>query len=73
MAERKTKPTQISAEAFVDAVPDPVRRADAQALAALMARVSGEPAAMWDPRSSASAAITIATTAAMQARCAGWD
>jgi hypothetical protein len=47
MAENKTKPTPVSAEAFIDAVPDPVRREDARALAALMARLSGEAPAMW--------------------------
>jgi len=49
MAELKTKPTAIGADAFIEAVPDPVRRADAAAVAALMARVSGAPAAMWGP------------------------
>lgn len=49
MAELKTKPTQISAEAFIEAVSDLDRRADAQTVAALMARVSGEAPAMWGP------------------------
>jgi uncharacterized protein DUF1801 len=49
MAELKTKPTQASVEAFLDAVPDPQKRADAKAVCALMARLSGEPPAMWGP------------------------
>ncbi len=49
MAQNKTQPTQVSADAFIAAVPDPTRRADAQALAAMMARLSGEPAKMWGP------------------------
>jgi hypothetical protein len=49
MAEIKTKVTPVSAEAFLDAVPDPVRRADGKALADLMARVTGEAPAMWGP------------------------
>ncbi len=49
MAETRTKATPASADAFIEAVPDPVRRADAKTVAALMARVSGEPAAMWGP------------------------
>lgn len=49
MAENKTKPTAVSAAAFIDAVPDPVRRADAKTLCAMMERISGEPAKMWGP------------------------
>ncbi|AQR74305.1 DUF1801 domain-containing protein [Sphingomonas sp. LM7] len=49
MAELKTKATQISVDDFIEAVPDPVRRADAKTVAALMARVSGEVPAMWGP------------------------
>jgi hypothetical protein len=49
MAELKTKPTEISVDAFIDAVPDPVRRGDAKVLRMLMARRSGEPAVMWGP------------------------
>ena len=49
MAENKTKPTAASVDAFLDAIPDPRRRADAGTLRALMERVSGEPAAMWGP------------------------
>ena len=46
MAEIKTKATKVSVDAFIAAVPDPVRRADAQILVALMERVSGEPPQM---------------------------
>lgn len=49
MAETKTKPTEVSVDAFLDAVEHPVRRADGQAVRAMMERVTGEPAAMWGP------------------------
>jgi len=49
MAETKTKPTQIAVADFIAAVPDPQRRADAEALAATMERLSGEPPRMWGP------------------------
>jgi hypothetical protein len=49
MAELKTKPTQLSVEAFIDAVPDATRREDARALAAMMERLTGERPAMWGP------------------------
>ena len=49
MTEIKTKPTGTTADAFIAAVADPVRRADAQALCAMMQRVTGEPATMWGP------------------------
>ncbi|WP_040409897.1 DUF1801 domain-containing protein [Asticcacaulis sp. AC402] len=49
MAELKTKPTQVSVEAFLDSVEHPVRRADGKALREMMERVTGEPAAMWGP------------------------
>ena len=49
MAETKTKPTQVSVDAFLDAVEHPVRRADGKALRAMMERVTGEPATMWGP------------------------
>jgi hypothetical protein len=48
-AENTTQATAAEIEGFIEAVPDPVRRADARALAALMARVSGQPATMWGP------------------------
>ena len=49
MAELKTKPTEISVDSFLDAVPDPQRRADGQAVRAMMERITGEPAKMWGP------------------------
>ena len=45
----QTVPTTADADAFLAALPDERRRGDAVALAALMARVSGEPATMWGP------------------------
>ncbi|MET0308152.1 MAG: DUF1801 domain-containing protein [Sphingomonas sp.] len=49
MAELKTKATPVRADAFIDAVPDATRRADARALSAMMERLTGEPATMWGP------------------------
>jgi hypothetical protein len=49
MAETKTKPTEASVDAFLDGVAHPVRRADGNAVRALMERVTGEPAVMWGP------------------------
>jgi hypothetical protein len=49
MAETKTKPTNISVDAFLDGVAHPVRRADGHALRTMMERVTGEPATMWGP------------------------
>ena len=49
MAEIKTQATEASVDGFLDAVDDPVRRADGKAVRDLMARVTGEPAAMWGP------------------------
>ena len=49
MAETKTRPTDVSVDAFLDGVGHPVRRADGKALRAMMERVTGEPATMWGP------------------------
>lgn len=49
MAENKTKPTTSSAGAFIDALTDPTRRADAKLLVQLMQRASGETPTMWGP------------------------
>jgi hypothetical protein len=49
LAETKTKATQVSVDAFLDAVPDPVRREDGKAVRAMMERISGLPATMWGP------------------------
>ena len=42
MAENKTKPTNLSVVAFIDALTDPARRADAKSLAKLMQSAAGE-------------------------------
>jgi hypothetical protein len=49
MAENKTKPTQLSVSAFLDALPEGPRRADAKALVKLMQSASGEKPKMWGP------------------------
>lgn len=48
MAENKTRPTAYDVAAFIAAIPDPGQRADAEALAAMMARVTGEAPVVWD-------------------------
>src|SRR5579863_9273538 len=45
----KTQATDASVDAFLGQVEPEARRRDAEALASLMARVSGEPARMWGP------------------------
>lgn len=47
MAEPKTKKSRASVAAFLAAVPDPERRKDARAVAALLRRVTGERAVLW--------------------------
>jgi hypothetical protein len=49
MADNKTKPTKLSAAAFVDALTDKTQRADAKALVKLMQSATGEKAMMWGP------------------------
>ena len=49
MAELKTKPTAVSVDGFLGGVEHHVRRADGQALRAMMERVTGEPAMLWGP------------------------
>jgi len=49
MAENKTKPTKLSVAAFIDAITDQTRRADAKTLARLMQSASGEKPKMWGP------------------------
>lgn len=46
-SEPKTKPTDASVEAFLDAVENPVRREDGKVVAKMLAEVSGEAPAMW--------------------------
>jgi nucleoid DNA-binding protein len=47
MAENKTKQTQASVSAFIDAIADEAKRADARKLVKLMQRATGEKAKMW--------------------------
>lgn len=47
--ENKTKPTGADVGAFLDAVPDPQRRADGKALCAMMERLTGEGPYMYGP------------------------
>jgi len=47
MAENKTKVTKSSVVAFVDALTDQTRRADAKALVKLMRSATGETPKMW--------------------------
>jgi hypothetical protein len=49
MAENKTKATKVSVSAFIDAITDQSRRADAKALVKLMQKASGEKPKMWGP------------------------
>jgi Domain of unknown function (DU1801) len=48
-AENKTKPTQISVPAFIDALTDEAKRADAKALVKMMQGATGEKPKMWGP------------------------
>jgi len=49
MAEMKTQPHDGDVAAFLDAIADPARQADARAVCALMERVTDEPPVMWGP------------------------
>ena len=49
MAENKTKPTKLSVAAFIDALTDETKRADAKALVKLMQNATGEKPKMWGP------------------------
>jgi len=49
MADNKTKPTQLSAAAYIDALTDETKRADAKALVKLMQNATGEKPKMWGP------------------------
>ena len=49
MAENKTQPTKVSVASFIDALPDPAKRADAKALVKLIQSISGEEPKMWGP------------------------
>lgn len=47
MAENKTKPTDASVQAYLDAITDDARRQDCAAIVAMMERVTGKPPVMW--------------------------
>jgi hypothetical protein len=49
MSDIKTQASDADVDAFLAAVPHPVRRADAQQVRAMMERVTGHPAVMWGP------------------------
>jgi len=49
MAELKTKATEVKVADFIAAVPDPVRRADAEIVRAMLQRLTGEEPRMWGP------------------------
>jgi hypothetical protein len=49
MAENKTKPTKLSVTAFINALTDRTKRADAKALVELMQSAAGEKPKMWGP------------------------
>ena len=48
MPENKTKATDVSVDAFINALPEP-RRSDAKAMAKLMQSVSRQKPKMWGP------------------------
>ena len=47
MAQLQTRPTGDDVDAFLAAIPDERRRADAVAVCELLVRITGEPAVMW--------------------------
>lgn len=49
MAEIKTKATQVSVDEFLNAVENPMRRADGTAVCDMMRRVTGYEPTMWGP------------------------
>ena len=49
MAENKTRPTKLSVAAFIEALTDRTRRADAKALVKLMQSATAEKPKMWGP------------------------
>ena len=49
MADNKTKPTKLSVAAFIDAITDQTKRADAKVLVKLMQSAAGEKPKMWGP------------------------
>jgi hypothetical protein len=49
MADNKTKATNVSVAAFIDALTDETKRADSKALVKLMQLATGEKPKMWGP------------------------
>jgi len=49
MADNKTKPTKLSVAAFIDALTDQTKRADAKTFVKLMQTAAGEKPKMWGP------------------------
>jgi Domain of unknown function (DU1801) len=49
MAAIKTKPTPVSVADFLEAVENPLRRADGKTICEMMARITGEQPRMWGP------------------------
>ncbi|MGD0096449.1 MAG: DUF1801 domain-containing protein [Terracidiphilus sp.] len=49
MPENKTRPTTVSVAAFIEAIADETRRADARTLVKIMQRTTGEKPKMWGP------------------------
>ena len=49
MAENKTKATELSVAAFIEAISDEAQRTDAKALVALMQSATGQKPKMWGP------------------------
>lgn len=49
MADNKTKPTKLRVAAFIDAITDSTRRADAKSLVKLMQNAAGETPEMLGP------------------------
>jgi hypothetical protein len=49
MPENKTRPTTQSVAAFIDAIDDDARRADAKALVKVMRKATGERPTLWGP------------------------
>jgi hypothetical protein len=47
MTENKTKPNDLSVEAFLDSIEDPVKKADSKTIAALMEELTGAKPKMW--------------------------
>jgi hypothetical protein len=48
-SEIKTKPTVVSVHQCIDAIADEQQRADADKIAAMMERLTGQPPKMWGP------------------------